>query len=140
MQLSKFSDYSLRVLMYCGLRDQPTPVAEIAGAYDISQNHLLKVANRLTELGLVAATRGRGGGLQLAVEPIDIVLGDVVRQTENVDLVECMGDASACVLTGSCKLQRALGRARDAFFAELDLYTLEDLLKPKRALQARLFE
>lgn len=141
MQLSKFSDYALRVLMYVGLREQQaTPVAVIAKAYDVSQHHLLKVAARLNELGLVHATRGRGGGLLLARSPVDIVLGEVVRQTENLDLVECMGDASACVLTGSCKLQRALGRARDAFLAELDLYTLEDLLQPKRALRSRLFE
>jgi len=141
VQLSKFSDYALRVLMYCGLRDGcATPVAEIAAAYGVSQNHLVKVAARLVELGLVVATRGRGGGVQLAVAPVEIVLGEVVRETENLELVECMGSASGCVLTGSCKLQRALGRARDAFLAELDLYSLEDLLKPKRQLQARLFE
>lgn len=140
MQLSKFSDYSLRVLMYVGLREQQvTPVAEIASAYDISQSHLLKVANRLVELKLVHATRGRSGGLQLAVPAADIVIGEVVRATENLDLVECMSEQGGCVLADSCKLQRALGRARDAFLAELDLVTLVDLIKPKRALSDRLF-
>ena len=141
MQLSKFSDYSLRVLMYLALRpDRQTPVAEIATAYDVSRHHLLKVANKLAEIGLVHAVRGRTGGLELAELPRDIVIGDVVRATENLGLVECMTEAGACVLTGACKLQSALGKARDAFLAELDGYTLADLIRPKRAMSELLFE
>lgn len=139
MQLSKFSDYSLRVLMYVGLRgDQPSPVAEIAAAFGVSSNHLTKVAQKLTELGLVQAQRGRGGGLLLAVPADEVVVGELVRATENLDLVECMGDGSACVIAGGCRLQRALGRARDAFLAELDLVALDQLITPRRSLAARL--
>ncbi|MFN3240030.1 MAG: RrF2 family transcriptional regulator [Planctomycetota bacterium] len=139
MQLSKFSDYSLRVLMYVGLRgEQASPVREIAGAFDVSTHHLTKVAHKLVELGLLQARRGRGGGLVLAVPAEQIVVGEVVRATENLDLVECMADGGACVLAGGCRLQRALARARDAFLAELDLVGLDELLAPRRALRSRL--
>lgn len=141
MQLSKFSDYSLRVLMYLALRtDRQTPVAEIATAYDVSRHHLLKVAAKLAEIGLVHAVRGRSGGIELAKPAADIVLGDVVRATENLGLVECMTEAGSCVLADACKLQHALGKARDAFLAELDRYTLAELIKPKRAMAERLFQ
>lgn len=139
MQLSKFSDYSLRVLMYLALRpDRQTPVRDIAVAYGVSRHHLVKVAGKLTELGFVDATRGRTGGLQLAMAPADIVIGAVVRKTENLGLVECMTEAGSCVLADACQLQRALGQARDAFLAELDRHTLADLIKPKRTMLARL--
>jgi len=139
VQLSKFSDYALRVLMFVGLRgEQPSPVGEIAETFDVSANHLTKVAQKLVELGFVHAHRGRGGGLVLAVPAEQIVVGEVVRATENLDLVECMGDGGRCLLAGGCKLQRALGKARDAFLSELDLHSLEDLLQPRRTLSARL--
>jgi len=141
MQLSKFSDYSLRVLMFVGLRgDALSTVSQIADAFDVSRHHLVKVTSRLVELGLLQATRGRGGGLGLAIVPAEIGIGDVVRQTENLELVECMRDDGGCVLTGSCKLQRALGRARDAFLASLDEVTLADLLRPAAPLRELLLE
>jgi len=139
MQLSKFSDYGLRVLMYVGLRpQQAATVAQIATAYGVSQHHLVKVAATLRELGFLDATRGRGGGLRLGQPAAEIRLGAVVRGTENLALVECMGDDGECVLTGSCKLQHALVRARAAFLAALDDYTLADLLKPRQRLAAKL--
>ncbi|MFK7741443.1 MAG: Rrf2 family transcriptional regulator [Planctomycetota bacterium] len=145
MQLSKFSDYALRMLMYCGLYpNEMHSVASIAAAYGVSQHHLVKVAQRLQELRLVVATRGRGGGISLAKEPADVVVGEVVRATENLDVVECMSSSSgaaissSCGLTGSCQLQHALMRARDAFLGELDVVTLADLLQPRAALLRRL--
>ena len=139
MQLSKFSDYALRVLMFLGLRrERVATAAEVADAYGISRHHLVKVARQLGQLGLVAACRGRGGGMRLLVEPEDVVIGDVVRATENLQLAECMTGDGSCPLEGACVLQRALGRARDAFLGELDVVTLADLVRPASALRRRL--
>lgn len=135
MQLSAFTDFSLRVLIYAAVRDDRLcTVDEIASAFDISRHHLVKVVNELGRLGYVETRRGRGGGFQLACVPAKTRLGDVVRQMEgNLTLVECFDrKTNACPLTRACGLKGALREAFDAFFAVLDRYTLADLVAEPR--------
>ena len=134
MRLSLHSDYALRILMALTATKRQMSVDEIAGQYGVSRNHLAKVAQRLQALGYVSAQRGRGGGLTLARDPAEVVVGAVVRQFENLDgLVECMNAAtSACAVRGACGLQGALSGALAAFLAHLDGYSLADLV-PHRA-------
>lgn len=136
MELSQFSDYSLRVLIYVGLRTERSSVKEIAEAYQISQNHLVKVVHNLAKLGFIETTRGRGGGILLARDPAKIGVGEVIRKTENFGLVECLPPRQGnCCLVSACVLKRVLATARNAFLAELDRHTLADLLGPKAKLQ-----
>lgn len=141
MRLTRFTDYSLRVLMYAGLRgDRISTIADIAATFGISENHLMKVIHKLGQTGLIATTRGRAGGIVLAQRPEEVCIGDVVRMTENdFALVECFQDGPPrCVLMGDCVLERALDEATRAFLAVLDRYTLADLLGPAASLRARL--
>ncbi len=141
MRLTRYTDYSLRVLIYLGLQqDRLSSIREIADAYGISESHLMKVVHALGQSGYVATLRGRGGGLRLAKPPSEINLGDVVRNTEDdVALVECFSKDSECRIAGPCRLEHVLRRALEAFFEVLDDYTLADLLRPKfNALKARL--
>ncbi len=129
MQLTLFSDYSLRVLLYLAAhRERLVPVSQISAAYGISQNHLVKVVQRLLEQGLVESVRGRRGGLRLARDPRDINVADVVRATEpHSNLVECFDlRNNACPIEPACGLKLALARAQQAFFAELARHTLAD--------------
>jgi Rrf2 family transcriptional regulator, nitric oxide-sensitive transcriptional repressor len=137
MRLTRFTDYSLRTLMFLGLRgEENSSIAEIARAYAISEHHLTKVVHRLGQLGLVQTTRGRNGGLHLGRTPEEIGLGQVVRQTEeDLAVVECFGDG-CCPIAGACELQHALREALDAFFGVLDRYTLADLIRPRGAALA----
>lgn len=134
MRLTRYTDYALRTLLYLGAQDLGTgaprqaSIGEIARAYGISENHLTKVVHQLGRLGLVRTIRGRGGGLRLALPPGEIVIGAVVRQTEeDLALVECFG-SGACAITPACRLRHVLGEALGAFLAVLDRYTLADLL------------
>lgn len=131
MQLTLYSDYALRTLLYLGAREgQVVPVSEIGASFAISTNHLAKVAKMLVQAGLVEGRRGRDGGLRLALEPNDICLGALVRATEDHTLLECFEPkTSSCPLTGNCLIERAMREAREAFFAVLDRYTLRDLLQ-----------
>ncbi|SDH94684.1 transcriptional regulator, BadM/Rrf2 family [Alteribacillus persepolensis] len=139
MQLTSYTDYSLRMLIYLAALDQPslTSIREIANAYHISYHHLTKVGHELVKLGLIDSIKGRNGGIRLAKKPEDINVGWVVRRTEdNLNLVECFDpDSSTCVLTGSCRLKGVLQEALQAYLAVLDQYTLEDLATNRSMLQ-----
>lgn len=141
MRLTAFSDYSLRALMYLGIHgDRLATIGELADAYGISENHLVKVVHHLAQHGYIETIRGRGGGMRLARPPGDINVGEVVRATEDsLALVECFdGSTSQCRIEPACRLKGMLGRALDAFFATLDGYTLADLLVPGPRLAALL--
>jgi len=130
MKLTFYSDYSLRLLMYVSVkRDGLVTIQEVADAYGISKNHLMKVAFELGRKGFLETVRGRGGGLRLARPPEKIGVGEVVRaMEEDFTMVECFDPkANQCVITGPCRLRGALSRALKAYFAVLDEYTLADL-------------
>jgi Rrf2 family transcriptional regulator, nitric oxide-sensitive transcriptional repressor len=130
MRLSEYTDYTLRVLMYCAAhRDRLVTIAELAEKHELSKNHLMKVVNDLARQGLLDTTRGRGGGLRLLAEPETIRIGDVVRATEtDFRLVECF-DAStnACTLTPNCRLKHLFNEALAGYFKALDGATLADM-------------
>ena len=134
MQLTKFSDYALRVLMYAhAAGDRRVTIEEIAASYRISRAHLMKVVNALTRAGYLTAVRGRSGGLRLARPADEIRLGEVVRSTEpDFPLVECFATGNQCVITGCCRLPRLLNQALAAFLDTLDQHTLASIaLKPR---------
>lgn len=137
MQLTLFSDYSLRILLYLTMyRGRRVSVPEISAAYGISKNHLVKIVQRLVEEGWVDSVAGRGGGLALACDPEAINVGTVVRTTEpHLNLVECFdSEANTCPIDPACGLKGALMRAQDAFFAELGRHTLADFAPRAPAL------
>ena len=131
MRLTRFPDYALRTLIYLGAQGpRQASIAGIARAYGISESHLVKVVHHLAKLGLIRATRGRGGGLRLGKPATEIRIGDVVRATEeDLALVPCFSGA-ACAITPACRLRGVLGEALAAFLAVLDRQTLADLLEP----------
>ncbi len=140
MRLTAFTDYTMRTLIYLALRrEQLATIADIATAYDISANHLMKVVHQLALAGDITTVRGQHGGLRLARPPEVINLGEVVRRTEpDLDLVACFGESRTCIIHENCVLQHALGDALQAFLAVLDRYTLADLVAPHAALAGAL--
>ena len=140
MELTQFTDYSLRTLIFVALKKgELTSIKEVADAYSISENHLTKIVHSLAKFGYLETFRGRGGGMALGKKPAEIGIGEVVRQLENVAVVECLREqGGSCCIAGICKLQHALHRATQAFFAELDQLTLEDLIENENELLSRL--
>jgi Rrf2 family nitric oxide-sensitive transcriptional repressor len=136
MQLTTHSDYALRLLVYLAIhpKDKPATVKDAAERYGISTNHLAKVAQKLVQEEVVISRRGRGGGLQLAREPADINIGQLIRKTENLELLECFGENCACPIENVCILFTAMRKAQLAFLHVLDGYTLADVAKNKTNL------
>ncbi|MCP5420873.1 MAG: Rrf2 family transcriptional regulator [Gammaproteobacteria bacterium] len=137
MRLTQYTDYALRVLIYVGLKTELATIAEIAQAYGISRNHLVKIVHNLGSLGYLQTLRGKYGGLRLAKPAREINIGTVVRTLEeDLCLVECFDPHATgrCCIEPACVLRHALEGALEAFFQELDRYSLADLLVLDRNL------
>lgn len=135
MRLTQWTDYTLRVLMYCVSvkeREKPVTITEIAESHAISRSHLTKIVQQLGAMRLLETTRGRGGGMRLMRNPAEINIGDVVRQTESdFNMVECFdSELNQCVLSPRCKLKGLLHDATESYLAVLDKVTLQDLVFP----------
>ena len=140
MRLTHLSDYSLRVLMYAGAMPRRlVTIQEIAKAYGISENHLMKVVHGLARQGFIETVRGRGGGIRLARPAAEISVGSVIRAMEDdFALVECFRTGNTCRITPVCRLKGALQQALDAYFEVLDNWTLAELVAKPAAILGQL--
>ncbi len=141
MQLTLYTDYSLRVLVYLGVKHEGvSTITDIARDYGISRNHLVKVVHNLGNLGYIKTLRGRGGGVMLARDASLINIGDVVRHTEgNFTLVECFDHKiNTCPISEMCALKGALHMAQRRFIEVLDEFTLADVVGNRQELSTLL--
>ncbi|CAA0127489.1 HTH-type transcriptional repressor NsrR [Mycolicibacterium vanbaalenii] len=132
MQLTRFTDLGLRAMMLLAAGEadgQRVTTASIAAGANASENHIAKAVSRLADLGMVHARRGRTGGLALTDEGRRASVGWLVRRLEgDREVIECGGE-NPCPLIPACRLRRALADAKEAFYCELDRYTVSDLAR-----------
>lgn len=142
MRLSLQTDYALRTLMFLAVKDGHHSIADIASAYGISKNHLMKVAQRLTAEGFVESVRGRSGGLKLAHPPAELNVGAIVRTMEDTGtFVECFdATTNTCVVTPSCGLRHVLKGALESFARHLDQFSVADLIPDNEGFRQQLNE
>ena len=141
MQLTRQTNYAIRIMMYCAANEgRLSRIPEIASAYSVSELFLFKILQPLVEHRLVETVRGRNGGVKLARPAAELTLFDVIRVTEeNFAMAECFeNDAAECPLVDSCALNSALREALNAFFAVLERYTIDDLVKERPNLRSLL--
>jgi len=131
MRLTRFTDYSLRVLIYLGQNNQDrVTIHQISEDYDISKNHLMKVVSNLTRSKFVIAQRGPGGGIQLNHSPEDINLSDVISVTEkHLHQHDVSNSTNAGELTADTRLSDYLQQALNAYLEALKCFTLADVLE-----------
>ena len=130
MRLTDYTDYTLRVLMYCALHpDRLVTISEIAQTHSISKNHLMKIVNDLARQAVVETVRGRKGGLRMLKDPATLMLGDVVRMSEpDFRLVECFDPGTnECRISARCGLKKALRDGLASYFEALNQYSLADI-------------
>ncbi len=136
MQLTLFTDYALRSLIFLASKpDENSSVKEIAEHYGISRNHLVKVVHKMSTLGMVESSKGKGGGIKLAHDPAAMRLGDIVKKMENMDIVECFNrDLNTCRISEICRLKHVMYEAAQNFIKTLNNYTLKDVAANKSEL------
>ncbi len=139
MHITRYTDYSLRVLIYLAVKgDELSTIQDIADSYAISKNHLMKIVQELSAKNYLLAIRGKNGGLKLNTNPKDINVGRLVRDLEKEQsIVECFSKSNACAITPSCQLKSIFHEALENFFKSLDKYSLADLIPNKEQAKLR---
>ncbi len=136
MRITRHTDYGLRVLMYLSLHSGRVNIKDIAEAYNISRNHLMKVVHHLQLLGYVLTVRGKGGGITLNGKPEDILVGKVARDLESdIPLLECFSGQDCCKITEECQLKNAFAYAQDQFYDCLNQYSIARLVHGDKQIQ-----
>ncbi len=139
MQLTRQTDYAIRVMIYLGIQpdERLVTISDIAQHFDISRNHLMKIVHKLGMMSYIQTVRGKFGGLRLEREPSSVNLGKLVRDFEvTLEIVDC--NKLTCPITGACELKPVMQKAQAAFLAVLDEYTLQDLLSNPADLRSLL--
>lgn len=134
MQLTSFTDYGLRALIYMASlpEHEMTNITQVTEVYGVSRNHMVKIINQLSRAGFIKAVRGKNGGIKLGKPAEQIFIGDVVRAIEPLSLINCSPDF--CHITPACRLKFILNDAVNAFLSELDKHSLADLLRNNQSL------
>lgn len=138
MQITKFSDYCLRILIFLAVEPSGKQTTKtVAERFGISLDHVAKAAKWLTRFGYIESTRGKGGGISLLRPPHSIKLGELVSRTEgNKEIVQChRAGGGTCTIYGACALPAIFGDAQKSFFETLDRYTLEDAIRNQAPLK-----
>ncbi len=134
MQLKRYTDYSLRVLIYLGIKQgEIVTISEISKSYNISKHHIAKVVHQLSLSGFIHAVRGKNGGATLHKPASEINIGALIRHTEgNLTAFDCNDAAQNCPISEICKLTKILDQATQEFLNTLDKYTLADIINQKK--------
>ena len=141
MQLTKYTDYGLRTLIYLAMlpEGKRSNIDEISSVYDISRNNVNKLVHQLGKEGIIETKRGKGGGFALKLRPEEINIGEVVLKLENtMEVVEC--NKPACLISPACRLKGVVYEATRAFIEAMKQYTLQDLLTGKQGELVQLFK
>lgn len=128
MQLTRFTDYGLRILMYlaCAPEREKVALSLLSEKLNMNHNHVNKVSQRMAALGWINSTRGKSGGISIAPSSLELPIGTIVRELETqIEPIDCSG--VECPLTGNCRLQGVLSEAARAFFEVLMKYRLGDV-------------
>lgn len=128
MQLTKYTDFSLRTLIFLCIQkpESRVTITQVSEHFQIPRNHLIKIVHHLGKEGYVDTTRGKGGGIRLGMPAEKINLRKLVEATEEtLQPVNC--EIPHCPILGSCRLQGILYNAQEAFMQELERYTLADI-------------
>ena len=130
MHLSKFTDYSFRILIYLGNNQNKLfTVDELSKILNLSTHHIKKIIYKLAKNGYISSSKGRNGGIKLELDPKSINLGKLLEITEdNLNILECFSTNNTCGFNNNCKLKPVINNALNSFVCEFYKYTLEDIL------------
>lgn len=129
MQLTRYTDYGFRILIYLALlpKDTLAHIDDICEAYQLSKNHVNKIVHQLGQEHIIETKRGKNGGFRLIKQPEEINIGKTLVLLEStLNIIDC--NKPHCAILPACRLKHIFADATKVFLLELEKFTLQDVL------------
>lgn len=132
MKLSTRGKYGLYAMYYLAVHSGEGPqTLHSISTVGVPKQYLEQILGNLRRAGLVSTVRGAQGGYQIAHEPSEVTLRDIIDAVEGpIELSECTQAESVCQRSGTCPVRWVWQRVTDSINAELEKIRLSDMLKP----------
>ena len=131
MKLSAKGKYGLYAMFYLAQHagNGPQPLKAVA-EIGVPEDYLEQLLGNLRRAGLVTTVRGAQGGYQLAKEPEEITVGDIIDATEGpLTISECLSDEGCCHRSGQCRTRRVWEYLSNSINDLLQSISLRDMLE-----------
>ena len=135
MQITRQADYALRAILYLARLDpgEKAATSQIAKEQQIPPSFLAKIISQLSIAGIIQTSRGARGGVNLARNPEEISLLDVVEAIDGpVTLNECVNNPSTCSFGDNCPIHSIFCDAQAQLVKNLSEATFDKLLEMEK--------
>jgi len=139
LEITRATEYAVRAVLHLALAepDRVVPRREIAERWEVPEQFLGKIAQRLARAGLTQIRQGARGGYRLLVPPGRLTLLEVVEAAEGaIVLNQCLMHGKACSRTCSCAVHRVWATARQRLRETLAGVTFAELAAEEAAARA----
>ena len=133
MQLTSTTDYAIRIVCYLAAQRQMISTSELSQKLSVPYSYIPKITKKLKQAGIIKACEGIKGGYQIAKQPENISLRDVISCTESTMAISrCLEKEGGCSKNyiACCKVHQILLDLQNIYNNRLESVKISDIIRP----------
>ena len=133
MQLTSTTDYAIRIVCYLAAQSQMISTSELSQKLSVPYSYIPKITKKLKQAGIIKACEGIKGGYQIAKQPENISLRDVISCTESTMAISrCLEKEGGCSKNyiACCKVHQILLDLQNIYNNHLESVKISDIIRP----------
>ena len=133
MQLTSTTDYAIRIICYLAAQRQMISTSELSQELSVPASYIPKITKKLKQAGIIKACEGIKGGYQIAKQPENISLRDVISCTESTMAISrCLEKKGGCSKNyiACCKVHQILLDLQNIYNNRLESVKISDIIRP----------
>ena len=133
MQLASTTDYAIRIVCYLAAQRQMISTSELSQELSVPASYIPKITKKLKQAGIIKACEGIKGGYQIAKQPENISLRDVISCTESTMAISrCLEKEEGCSKNyiACCKVHQILLDLQNIYNNRLESVKISDIIRP----------
>ena len=135
MQFTSTTDYAIRIVCYLAAQRQMISTSELSQELSVPSSYIPKITKKLKQAGIIKACEGIKGGYQIAKQPENISLRDVISCTESTMAISrCLEKEGGCSKNyiACCKVHQILLDLQNIYNNRLESVKISDIIRPDK--------